>query len=258
MEIKCLIVDDEPPAVDELSFILDSMGGVDVVGAAHSAGSAISAIQDLQPNLVFLDIKMPGRDGFDVIRACSSFKKIPFFVFATAYDEHAVKAFEASAVDYILKPFQADRVKESVKRVQKLLLDRQQGELCEQLEKLVDRIHSNPNPIAKISVEHKGRILLLDPNGIVYFKAENKGILAFTNRECYSLRGAASLDHMESRLEEHGFFRSHRGYLVNLSCVTEVVPWFNGKYILKTTDHAGTEIPVSRRRVKLLKQRLGL
>lgn len=258
MEIRCLIVDDELPAVDELRFILSSMPGVDIIGSAHSAGSAIRAIQDQQPDLVFLDIKMPGQDGFDVIRARTSFPKIPFFVFATAYDEHAVKAFDASAVDYLLKPFQADRVHESVQRVRKMLLDRQQGMLCGQLEKLVERIHPAATPIDKISVEHKGRILLLDPDGIVYFKAENKGILVFTNHQCYSLHGTARLDNLESRLEKLGFFRSHRGYLVNLSCVTEVVPWFNGKYILKTTDQAGTEIPVSRRRVKSLKKRLGL
>ena len=258
MEIKCLIVDDEPPAVDELRFILSDVADIDVVGSAHSAGSAINAIRDQQPDLVFLDIKMPGRDGFEVVRACTSFPKKPLFVFATAYDEHAVKAFEASAVDYILKPFQADRVQESVHRVRKLLLNRQQGVLCGQLEKLVQRIQPPANHIAKVSVEHKGRILLLDPEVIVYFKAENKGVLAYTDHKCYGLHGTARLDQLESRLGEHGYFRSHRGYLVNLSCVKEVVPWFNGKYILKTTDQAGTEIPVSRRRVKSLKQRLGL
>lgn len=258
MEIRCLIVDDETPAVDELRFILSGIDGVDIIGSAHSAGSAIRAVQDLQPDLVFLDIKMPGRDGFDVIRACTTFPKIPFFVFATAYDEHAVKAFDASAVDYLLKPFQAKRVGESVMRVRKLLLDRQQGLLCGQLERLVERIHPAVTPIDKISVEHKGRILLLDLNLIVYFKAQNKTVLAFTDHQRYSLHGAARLDSLESRLDNQGFFRSHRGYLVNLSCVTEVVPWFNGTYILKTTDRADSEIPVSRRRVKTLKKRLGL
>lgn len=258
MEIKCLIVDDEPPAVDELNFILSMIPGIDVIGSSHSAAHAIKTIRATCPDLVFLDIKMPGRDGFDVVQACGSFEKKPFFVFATAYDEHAVKAFEASAVDYILKPFQADRVKNSVERVKNLLLTQRQGTLCGQLEKLVERIHPPVNPISKISVEHKGRILLLAPDTIVYCKAENKEILVCTESQCYTLHGTASLDALELKLKARDFFRSHRGYLVNLACVKEVAPWFNGKYILTTTDHASTEVPVSRRRVKPLKAQLGL
>lgn len=258
MDIKCLIVDDEPPAVDELNFILSRISGVEVVGLADSAGNAINTIRLKEPDLVFLDIKMPGRDGFEVIKACKSLRKIPLFVFATAYDEHAIKAFEASAVDYILKPFRSERVRESVERAKQMMLARMQGALCGQLEMLMARIHPPANNIAKISVEHKGRILLLDPESIVYCKAENKGILACTESHCYSLHGPTSLDDMESKLKGRGFFRSHRGYLVNLACVKEVVSWFNGKYILTTTDRASTQVPVSRRRVKSLKIRLGL
>ena len=132
MEIRCLIVDDEPPAVDELNYILSEIAGVDVVGSADGAGKAINTIQAKKPDLVFLDIKMPGRDGFDVAKACASFSKTPFFVFATAYDEHAVKAFEASAVDYILKPFRAERVLESIERVKELIGIQRQGSLCGQ------------------------------------------------------------------------------------------------------------------------------
>jgi two-component system LytT family response regulator/two-component system response regulator LytT len=258
MEIKCLIVDDEPPAVDELNYILSGIDDVVVLGSANSAESAVHAIRVKQPDLVFLDIKMPGQDGFEVINACASFRKTPFFVFATAYDEHAVTAFEASAVDYLLKPFQASRVRESVERVAQLLVGRRQGKLCGQLEKLVERIQPQRTPLTKVSVEHKGRILLLDPENIVYCKAENKGILACTENQCYTLHGTASLDQLESKLRNHGFFRSHRGYLVNLACVKEVAPWFNGKYVLTTSRQAANEVPVSRRRVKSLKIQLGL
>ncbi|MGD9366583.1 MAG: LytTR family DNA-binding domain-containing protein [Desulfobacteraceae bacterium] len=258
MDIKCLIVDDEPPAVDELRFILSKISCVDVVGSVNSASKAIDTIRSKKPDLVFLDIKMPGRDGFEVIHACGSFRKTPLFIFATAYDEHAVRAFEASAVDYILKPFRAERVQESVERARHLMISQRQGALCGQLEKLVERIRPSAKNISKISVEHKGRILLLDPESIVYCKAENKGILACTDSQCYSIHGTASLDDMESKLKGRGFFRSHRGYLVNLACVKEVVSWFNGKYILTANDHTSTEVPVSRRRVKELKNRLGL
>lgn len=258
MEIKCLIVDDEAPAVDELNFILSSIADVEVLGSAHSAGSAIDAIRTKLPDLVFLDIKMPGQDGFEVVQACASFHPLPYFVFATAYDEHAVKAFEASAVDYILKPFRPERIQESVERVRQLITNQRQGTLCGQLEKLVDRMNPPASKITKVSVEHKGRILLLDPKSIVYCKAQNKGIFACTDRQSYSIYGAPSLDDLESKLKGHGFFRSHRGYLVNLACVKEVVSWYNGKYILTTSDRTSTEVPVSRRRVKSLKTQLGL
>lgn len=258
MDIKCLIVDDEPPAIDELNFILSELDGVVVVGSADRAGTAIKTIQAKQPDLVFLDIKMPGRDGFEVVKACASYPKTPFFVFATAYDEYAVDAFEAYAVDYILKPFRAERVQESVERVKKLMHAHRRGALCGKLEQLVESIQPPGNGITKISVEHRGRILLLDPEGIVFCKAENKGVLAHTSDRCYSLHGQTSLDDLESKLAQRGFFRSHRSYLVNLACVKEVVAWFNGKYILTTTDSNATEVPVSRRRVKPLKHRLGL
>lgn len=258
MEINCLIVDDEQPAVDELNFILSEIANVNIVGSADSAENAIRMIGEKQPDLVFLDIKMPGRDGFEVVKACASFHIVPFFVFATAYDEHAVAAFDAGAIDYILKPFQADRVKESVDRVRQLLVNRRKGVLCGQLEKLVGRIQPSAPRLTKISVEHKGRILLLEPESIVYCRAKKKGILAYIDGRAYKIHSTVSLDHLESKLKGCGFFRCHRSYLVNLVYVKEVIVWFNGKYILTMSDQKSTEVPVSRRRSKALKQRLGL
>ncbi|MEJ2155506.1 MAG: LytTR family DNA-binding domain-containing protein [Desulfobacteraceae bacterium] len=258
MNVRCLIVDDEPPAVNELDYILSKIEGIQVIDKAGSAGGAIRAIRSKQPDLVFLDIKMPGRDGFEVIKACVSYPKTPYFIFATAYDEHALQAFEASAVDYILKPFQADRVLAGVERVRQLMASRRQGALCGQLEKLVDRIKPRASSITKVSVEHKGRILLLDPEDIVYARAKDKGVMVCTNERCYGIHGMPSLDALASRVSEYGFFRSHRSFLVNLAHVSEVVPWFNGKYLLTIRDRAATEVPVSRRRVKALKRRLGI
>lgn len=258
MKIKCLIVDDEPPSVDELNYILSGIDQVEVIGVAFSAGNAIEAIKKLDPDLVFLDIKMPGRDGFDVVKACSELPRPPLFVFATAYDEHAVRAFEASAVDYLLKPFQAERVQESVERAIKIVIGRHHRQLYGQLENLVRDMPSAQNYLAKISVEHKGRIRLLDPDSIVFFKAENKATLAFTETQSHPLHGATSLDMLDAKLAKRGFFRSHRSYLVNLACVKEVVSWFNGKYLLTMADEQKTEVPVSRRRAKAMKERLGL
>jgi DNA-binding LytR/AlgR family response regulator len=258
MKINCLIVDDEPPAVDELNYILSRKDHVTVVGAAYSAEHAIEAIKALKPDLVFLDIKMPGLDGFEVVKACSQLPDPPFFVFATAYDEHAVEAFEASAVDYILKPVQAERVQESIERVKQLMSARHHRQLYSQLENLPQGVTVSRNYLAKISVEHKGKIRLLDPESIVFCKAENKATLAYTESQCHPLHGATSLDMMEAKLARRGFFRSHRSYLVNLAYIKEVVTWFNGKYILTMADQQKTEVPVSRRRARSLKEHLGL
>jgi two-component system, LytTR family, response regulator len=258
MKISCLIVDDEPPAVDELSYILSGIGNVDVVATAFSAAKAIDAIRTRHPDLVFLDIKMPGGDGFEVIRACATAPGPPFFVFVTAYDQHAVKAFEASAVDYILKPFQADRIRESVARVRRMLTTHRKGTLYGQLERMVERFKPAADSPTKIGVERKGRILLLDPDEIIYCKAENKSIRVCTDRQCFNLWGVSSLDELEDKLGGHGFFRAHRSFLVSLARIKEMASWFNGRYILTVTDASGTEVPVSRRRVKALKDRLGL
>lgn len=258
MNISCLIVDDEPPAIDELSYILSQINGIEVVATALNASKAISAIRLKQPDLVFLDIKMPGRSGFDVISACSSFPSEPYFIFATAFDQHALKAFEASAVDYLLKPFQSDRIQESVERVRRLLIAKRQGALCDQLEKLVKDIGSVSKEIVKISVKKKGRLRLLDPEEIVLFKAENRDIWVNTDDSRFILHGTTSLDKLESKLGSHNFFRAHRGVLVNLAYVGEVAPWFNGKYILSLDDQDSTEVLVSRRRVKEMKTTLDL
>jgi DNA-binding LytR/AlgR family response regulator len=258
MKISCLIVDDEPPAVDELSYILSGIANVDVVATAFSAAKAILAIRTRHPDLVFLDIKMPGGDGFEVIRACAATPGPPFFVFVTAYDRHAVKAFEASAVDYILKPFQANRIRESVSRVHQMLTTHRRGALYGQLERMAERLSPAADCPTKIGVERKGRILLLDPDEIVYCKAENKSVRVCTDRCCFNLWGLASLDELENKLCGHGFFRAHRSFLVNLARIKEMASWFNGRYILTVTDASATEVPVSRRRVKALKDKLGL
>lgn len=258
MQVKCIVVDDEPPAIDELSFILNGMRHVTVIDTATSAGKAIAAIQEGKPDVVFLDIQMPGRDGFEVIKACGSRGTPPFFVFSTAYDQYAVKAFEANAIDYLLKPFQTARVQESIARAQQMLMDWRQGRLCDQVERFMAQFSEPPQEKTIISVEHKGRIRLLDPSDVVFFMAENREIKVHTKEQSFGLHGVLSLEALESKLQSRGFYRTHRSYLVNLDCIKEVAPWFNGRYILVAANQEGTEVPVSRSRVKALKMKLGL
>jgi two-component system, LytTR family, response regulator len=258
MKISCLIVDDEPPAVDELNYILSGIEDVDVVATAFSAAKAVSAIRAKQPDLVFLDIKMPGGDGFEVIRACAAPFGPPFFVFVTAYDQDAVKAFEACAVDYILKPFQAERIHESVTRVRRMLLAHHNNALYGRLERMMERLQPAAGTLVKVGVEEKGRILLLDAEAIVYCKAENKSVRVCTQDQCFDVWGLSSLDELEDKLGDQGFFRTHRSFLINLDRIKDLTSWFNGRCILTCTDAAATEVPVSRRRVKALKNKLGL
>lgn len=258
MIIRCLVVDDEPPAVEELSYLLNKIEDLEVVGKANSASKALEAIELLEPDLVFLDIQMPGRDGFDVIREIAGAEAAPLFVLGTAYDQFAVKAFDAEATDYILKPFTEERVRKSVERARQLLESRRQAPLSVQVAELVKHLASKPKGIVKISVESKGRIRMLDPHEIMFCKAENKGVTIQTKDKAFLLFGQSSLDVLENKLAPQSFFRVHRSYLVNLACIREVIPWFNGRYIVVTSDDQATEVPVSRQRVKELKELLGL
>lgn len=258
MIIRCLVVDDEPPATEELSYLLSKIEKVEVVGTAENTSKALDAIERLEPDLVFLDIQMPGQDGFDVVQAYKQSQNAPLFVLATAYDQYAVKAFDTDVVDYILKPFTEQRVRKSVDRARIWLQSRRQAPLATQMEQLVRRLDKGNGGIVKISVESKGRIKVFDPREIMFCKAENKGITIKTKERSYLLFSQSSLDELEKKLTAQSFFRTHRSYLVNLTRIKEVIPWFNGRYIVTTADVPSTEVPVSRRRVKELKQLLGL
>ena len=258
MIIRCLVVDDEPPAVEELAYLLGRIEKVEVVGKARSASEALEAIDTLEPDLVFLDIQMPGKDGFDVVHALKASSTAPLFVMATAFDHYAVKAFDTDVVDYILKPFTEKRVRKSVDRVRALLKARRQDPLTLQMERLVRHLDQPPRELIKISVEYKGRIKVLDPGEIIFCKAENKGVTVKTGKKAYLLRGQGSLDDLENKLTPLSFFRAHRSFLVNLSSIKEVIPWFNGRYIVAMADDETSEVPVSRKKVRQLKQLLGL
>lgn len=258
MIIRCLVVDDEPPAVEELAYLLNRIEKVEVVGKVRSVPEALEAIDALEPDLVFLDIQMPGKDGFEVVRALRRSPTAPLFVMATAFDHYAVKAFDVDVVDYLLKPFTEKRVRKSVDRVRNLLEARRQDPLTLQMERLVQHLDKTPREIIKIAVESKGRIKVLDPREIVFYKAENKGVTVKTNENQYLLCGQSSLDELEKKLVPLFFFRTHRSFLVNLSAIREVIPWFNGRYIVAMADNEASEVPVSRKKVRQLKQLLGL
>lgn len=258
MKIRCLIVDDEPPAVDELAYILSKEKDVEILGSAGSASKAVQAIGKLNPDLVFLDIQMPGKNGFHVVQETSLSSKPPLFVFATAYEQYAVRAFEENAVDYVLKPFSEKRVQGCLMRVREIAASRKNAAFFKQMDQLLRRLNYPNQGMKKISVEHKGRIRLIDPKDIYFCKAENKEILVFTRKKRFRCYGFSTLGELEENFGSYNFFRTHRSYLANLTHVQEVVPWFNGRYVLTISDEFDTEIPVSRNRVKDFKNRVGI
>jgi DNA-binding LytR/AlgR family response regulator len=256
MTIKTIIVDDEQPARDELAYLLSCHDDIEIVGEADSASRAILLIKKLQPDLVFLDIQMPGKNGFQVISELMEMEKQPFFIFATAYDQYAIKAFEENTLDYIMKPFSDERIALGLDRVRKLTATRDIS-FRNELETLLDKVGARQEPI-RISVEEKGRMHLLAPDDIVFCLYKDKRIMVHTRSAQYPLYGIATMDKLEKHLEAASFFRTHRVSLVNLNQIKEFSPWFNGKYNLVMADKAGTEIIVSRNRAKAFKTRLGI
>lgn len=235
--LKALVVDDEAPARSELRYLLDEAGGVEVVGEASNAMEALQLIKAIPYDVIFLDIQMPGLTGVQLAEAMAAHPRPPAIIFVTAHSEHAVKAFEVRATDYLVKPVELDRLRNAVSRL---------TPVAEQAPARVDRI----------PVEKAGKKLLVSVEEILYIMAKDDYSYLHTVADRYlSTLSLASLEH---RLEPAGFFRIHRRYLVNLARVKEVVPMYGGTLLLTLTDESGTQIPVSRRRVPALKKALGI
>ena len=251
MKLRCVIVDDEIPSCDELFHLLTTIEDVEVVSSANSGKEALTRIKELKPDVVFLDIKMPGMDGFGVAREIINFHNPPSIVFATAYDEYALEAFDVNAIDYILKPFSKERLEKTVQRVKeagpKAL---NHSDLKEIIDKLKGDLQTRE--FVRVSVIEKGRILLFSPLEVFFCSAYEGKSKVFT--EDRSFFCPATLNELEDRLKGENFFRVHRSFLVNLNYIREIVPWFNGKYLITMQDSQSTEITVSRNRVKPLRK----
>jgi two-component system response regulator LytT len=238
MSLKALVVDDEAPARSELRFLLAEAGGVEVVGEASNAAEATQLIRAIPYDVVFLDIDMPGVSGMRLAEALSELEHPPAIVFVTAYSEHAVKAFEVEATDYLVKPVEIQRLRRAIERLGPQL----------------------PPPgsarIERVPVEKAGRKLLLSVEEIFHIMAKDDYSYLYTDGERYL--STMSLAELERKLEPRGFYRVHRRFLVNLAQVKEVVPMYGGTLLLTMKDRAATQVPVSRRRVPALKKALGL
>src|SRR5882724_9738200 len=265
MSLSAVIVDDEQLARDELAFLLKDVGDVDVVAQGKNGVEGVSLIREHNPDLVFLDVQMPGLDGFGVIKKLLDKKVVlPKIVFATAFDQYAVKAFEVNAVDYLLKPFDKKRVAQAVEKAKarkKHASANPEGKL-ETLVKLLEAQTQQPAAAAaarssKIMIRAAGRLMLVDQKDICYASIED-GVISVVTSQMEGQSNCRTLEELLDSLDPNQFWRAHRGYVVNINRIKEVVPWFKSSYQLRMDDKKQTEVPVSRAQTKRLRELFGL
>ncbi|MGA2754992.1 MAG: response regulator [Terracidiphilus sp.] len=283
MSISALIIDDEQLARDELKYLLDSVGDVDVVAQGSNGIEAVDLIDEHHPDLVFLDVQMPGQDGFAVIQrlvdrnraqsakagAEKDVAPLPQFVFATAYDQYAVRAFDVNAVDYLLKPFDLARVSEAVERAKARIAAGSSSAagapepgIESQIDRLLHLLNRPQNSEqgrapAKLIVQAQSRLLLVDQADIC-FAAIDEGVIRIVTRVFEGQSKCRTLEELLELLDPARFWRAHRGYVVNIDQIREVMPWFKSSYQLRMNDKQQTEIPVSRAQTKRLRELFNL
>jgi two-component system, LytTR family, response regulator LytT len=259
MPLSTVIVDDEQLARDELAFLLKDVGDVDVVAQGKNGVEAVTLIRDLAPDLVFLDVQMPGLDGFGVIKKLLDRKVVlPKIVFATAFDQYAVKAFEVNAIDYLLKPFDKKRVAQSVQKARAKI--ESAGASSDKFETLVRMLESQKPQTSKLLLKAAGRLFLINQKDICFASIED-GVISVATSGSNGMEGQSNcrtLEELLDSLDPNLFWRAHRSYLVNINRIKEVVPWFKSSYQLRMDDKKQTEIPVSRAQTKRLRELFGL
>ncbi|MEO1023648.1 MAG: LytTR family transcriptional regulator DNA-binding domain-containing protein [Bacteroidota bacterium] len=248
--MKAYLVDDESLARERLRSLLShAETNLEIVGESGTATEAIEEINQLKPDVVFLDIEMPGLDGFDVVSLIDNPK--PYIIFVTAYDQYAIKAFEVYALDYLTKPVRLERLNESLARLSQLTTTIKQHQSAAFEQAIQEK---QKQPLEVLTAKRGTRIFVLDLSDILYIEAKEKLVYAHTEAQSYRLDH--TLDKLEERLPNDHFIRSHRSYLVNVRFIKELIPWFSGTYEVKLSN--GTQLSVSRRRVKEVKNRIGL
>jgi len=253
MPLSAVIVDDEQLARDELAYLLKNAGDVNVVAQGKNGLEAVNLIKEHNPDLVFLDVQMPGLDGFGVIKKLLD-KKIPLpkIVFATAFDQYAVKAFEVNAVDYLLKPFDKKRVAQSVQKARKNL--QTEGPSSDKIETLVRMLESQKPQNSKVLLKSTGRLFLVDQKDICFSSIEDGVITVVTAGGMEGQSNCRTLEELLESLDPNLFWRAHRSFLVNINRIKEVVPWFKSSYQVRMDDRKQTEVPVSRAQTKRLRE----
>ena len=272
MPLTALVIDDEQLAREELKFLLGSAANVEILAEGSNGIEAVELIEEHQPDVVFLDVQMPGLDGFAVLKHLIEHRgvqKLPQVVFATAYDQYAVRAFDVNAVDYVLKPFDRSRILQAVERTRARLMDSGEnggagsnsgaGKGIDTLLEMLHRQQATPRNTTpnKLIVQVQSRLLLVDQAEICYAAIEEGTIRVVTptvegHSKCRTLEDLLEL------LDPNLFWRAHRGFVVSINHIREVVPWFKSSYQLRMDDKKQTEIPVSRAQTRRLRELFNL
>jgi two-component system response regulator LytT len=250
--ISAIVVDDEKLASDELAYQLREFPDVEIVATASNGLEAVQLIMDLEPDLVFLDMQMPGLDGMGVIRKLHEKEiPLPYFVMATAYDQYAVEAFKWEALDYLLKPVEKERLSQALERARKCVAEKQRVAPAEL---------PPPKPSlqrTKLLVKNNQRNFIVDAQDVVYATIED-GLITVVASSLEGQSNYRTIEELQSNLDPDMFWRVHRSYLVNIHRIKEVIPWFKSSFQLRMDDKKQTEIPVSRVQTKRLRALLKL
>ena len=249
---RVLIVDDEPLARERLRMLLQDEEGIDVVGEAGDAATAAESIATLSPDLVFLDVQMPGATGFDVISAVGA-DKMPMVIFVTAYDRYALRAFEVHALDYLLKPFDRDRFRHALGRARRQLDGRSSGDLERRLLAIVNDLKPSHGRVDRFVVKAGGRVFFVRADEIDWIEAAGNYVKLHVGNDTHLFR--ETMNAVEARLDADMFFRIHRSHIVNIERIRELQPWFNGEYVVFLKN--GTRLTLSRGYREKLQERVG-
>ena len=251
-KIRTLIVDDEPLARERLATLLQAEPDIELVGQCRDGEEAVTAIQDHTPDLVFLDVQMPQMNGFEVIEAIGT-DQMPLVIFVTAYDQHALKAFQVRALDYLLKPFDRERFTEALARARKQIERNETGDIGKRLLALVKDLRKDQPRSDRLVVKSGGRLYFLRVDEIDWVEAAGNYVRLHVGTTSHLLR--ETMNAIEGRLDPEKFFRIHRSRIVNMERIQELQPWLNGEYavLLRT----GTRLTLSRGYREKLQERLG-
>lgn len=252
-KLSCIIVEDEMPSVEELKYIISQYDFLEIKGTANNGEEGFNLFNNAKPDIVFLDINIPIINGMDLARKIKSVKEETDIVFITAYEQHAVEAFEVNAADYILKPFDEKRIYKTIKKLKDMKNVDKKEDFSNKLKEFVIKIDREEKLLKKIPCEYHGKTILIDLKEIQFCYIEDEETYVKTKDKKYYTSYA--LHEIENKTD---LFRAHRSFLVNIDNVKELYPWFHGTYKLIMNDCEKSEVPVSRNNVRKLKDMIGL
>jgi two-component system LytT family response regulator/two-component system response regulator LytT len=246
--LTTVVVDDEQLACEELAYLLKDFPEVDVVATGSNGLQAVELIRKLEPELVFLDVNMPGLDGMGVVRQLREKNEdLPQFIFVTAHEQHAVEAFRLEAMDYLLKPVDKGRLAATIDRARRNLQEKKAPEPAAAAKS------PGATPRNKLMVRANNRYLIVDANDVIYATIDD-GLITLVTTAFDGHSNYRTIEELQANLDREMFWRVHRSYLVNINRIKEVVPWFKSSYQLRMDDRKHTEVPVSRVQTRRLRE----